>query len=167
MSSVMNNQRLIGCPADEINSLVNRIYRYSHYYSDKDLNEFIENEVNIKARNAIYKYSIKECVNIIMFKGDILDAIKKNKDVVFDFSNSKTYHRQLAYPYVKEWISMKVHEKFYLIRAKINKEEHCCSICLDVITSSTLKMTSCKHAFHKECLTKWGKNICPNCRRNI
>jgi chromosome segregation ATPase len=43
-----------------------------------------------------------------------------------------------------------------------------CSICLDNIhenDDNELKIeTRCNHNFHKNCLDKWDKNTCPNCR---
>jgi hypothetical protein len=43
-----------------------------------------------------------------------------------------------------------------------------CSICLDNIhenDDNELKIeTICNHNFHKNCLDKWKKNTCPNCR---
>jgi len=43
-----------------------------------------------------------------------------------------------------------------------------CSICLDIIPDSinytNKRITRCNHLFHKNCLEKWGKNTCPNCR---
>lgn len=46
-------------------------------------------------------------------------------------------------------------------------EEHC-SICMDAMSQrNSMKITSCGHFFHKECLTKWAeqnKDTCPLCR---
>lgn len=42
-----------------------------------------------------------------------------------------------------------------------------CSICQDALTLDEEVFTlPCKHAFHIDCLTPWGKdnNTCPNCR---
>ena len=38
-----------------------------------------------------------------------------------------------------------------------------CPICLEYITDDTIKITSCHHNFHNECLTQWIRtnNSCP------
>jgi hypothetical protein len=50
----------------------------------------------------------------------------------------------------------------------INREPEnllCCSICLDDINTDDDKyITKCNHIYHKNCLNKWDKNTCPNCR---
>ena len=40
-----------------------------------------------------------------------------------------------------------------------------CSICLHELATSI--KTSCNHEFHKECLQKIQKPVCPLCRKNI
>ena len=42
----------------------------------------------------------------------------------------------------------------------------CCSICLENVYQHKYK-TKCNHIFHKDCLDKWDKNTCPNCRANL
>jgi hypothetical protein len=41
-----------------------------------------------------------------------------------------------------------------------------CAICLQIIGSSAMFVTECKHMFHIGCINKWrkSKNICPLCR---
>lgn len=41
-----------------------------------------------------------------------------------------------------------------------------CPICLEDITDDTIRITSCQHNFHNECLTQWTRtnNSCPLCR---
>ncbi|CAG9324824.1 unnamed protein product [Blepharisma stoltei] len=47
-----------------------------------------------------------------------------------------------------------------------------CSICFDAITQENMKITKCKHIFHKDCLKAWtdakGRDAkCPNCNEEI
>jgi hypothetical protein len=46
-----------------------------------------------------------------------------------------------------------------------------CSICLDQIKEGerTLRITSCQHGFHQECLDPWllANSTCPNCRGSV
>ena len=50
----------------------------------------------------------------------------------------------------------------------INREPEnllCCSICLDDININDDKyITKCNHIYHNNCLNRWNKNTCPNCR---
>tara|TARA_Y100000816_G_scaffold291173_1_gene281722 strand:+ start:956 stop:1750 length:795 start_codon:yes stop_codon:yes gene_type:complete len=51
-----------------------------------------------------------------------------------------------------------------------NREK--CAICLDVLTSGTLRNITtlrCNHNFHKNCIDRWKirKNTCPVCRKRI
>lgn len=55
------------------------------------------------------------------------------------------------------------------------QSQHTCTICLESIDSKEMKMTHCKHTFHRDCLQKWitfnegsGKIAkCPNCRSSL
>ena len=44
-----------------------------------------------------------------------------------------------------------------------------CPICMETIDSATAYWTTCKHAFHKECIESWMKrsSTCPLCRTRI
>lgn len=50
-----------------------------------------------------------------------------------------------------------------------NTMDSCCSICLDEYTCDTAFSLSCKHAFHKTCISTWmaKKPSCPVCRLDI
>ena len=50
------------------------------------------------------------------------------------------------------------------IKDLINEKTISCSICLDTIDINDKIKTRCNHIFHKNCLEKWKKNNCPNCR---
>ena len=47
-----------------------------------------------------------------------------------------------------------------------NPNENKCQICLTEWNKDAYKMPSCKHCFHKDCITKWleKNNTCPLCR---
>ena len=53
----------------------------------------------------------------------------------------------------------------------INREPEnllCCSICLDDININDDKyITKYNHIYHNNCLNRWNKNTCPNCRANL
>ena len=58
-----------------------------------------------------------------------------------------------------------------LCKHEIIKPEECV-ICLESMVCDTKKMdlikvTDCGHMFHKSCLSKWKKNVCPTCRHPI
>ena len=58
-----------------------------------------------------------------------------------------------------------------LCKHEIIKPEECV-ICLESMICDTKKMdlikvTDCGHMFHKSCLSKWKKNVCPTCRHPI
>lgn len=53
----------------------------------------------------------------------------------------------------------------------INREPEnllCCSICLDDININDDKyITKYNHIYRNNCLNRWNKNTCPNCRANL
>jgi hypothetical protein len=56
----------------------------------------------------------------------------------------------------------------HIINNNNNREPEislCCSICLDDININDDKyITKCNHIYHNNCLNRWNKNTCPNCR---
>lgn len=46
---------------------------------------------------------------------------------------------------------------------KVYKEENC-PICLETFNDEFIPLQPCNHYVHKECVDKWGKQICPMCR---
>lgn len=61
--------------------------------------------------------------------------------------------------------------QYKFLAPNIKKMNKCCSICLDDYEEITkVKILSCKHAFHSDCITKWltEENYkCPVCRKEI
>lgn len=167
----MSSYRLKECSAEKINKLVYLFDRNSKYYTDTEYNRIYQINIDHLAYGVVNKYTINDCISLITANGDFLDCIKKSIDVQLDMSDPLKFHRQLATPYVKEWITDKINLKLFLLRQKqkgVNKnDENICSICLDCIPSSKMKITKCKHLFHRECLNKWTKNTCPMCRNNL
>lgn len=159
----MTLYRLKGCPAENIN----RIVRYSQYYGEHYHNIYIEHEIYNLSANVISRYTISDCIAIIISKGDIFDAMKKSEGIELNMNDKLIYHRQLVLPYVKEWLVNKVNEKIFLLKTKKNSDDRICSICFEEITNLTITITKCKHVFHRCCLNKWGKKTCPMCRNNI
>ena len=58
-----------------------------------------------------------------------------------------------------------------LCKHEIIKPEECVicleSMLLDTKKMDLIKVTDCGHMFHKSCLSKWKKNVCPTCRHPI
>lgn len=42
-----------------------------------------------------------------------------------------------------------------------------CSICLSPLEEGKKVQLDCGHTFHLDCICKWNKNSCPNCRAKI
>ena len=40
-----------------------------------------------------------------------------------------------------------------------------CSICLE--NGADFKLPNCMHKFHNECIARWQRHTCPNCRASI
>ena len=167
----MSAYRLKGCPAEKINNLVIQFDRYSQFYTEAEYNRRYEMYVDNLTYHVVNKYTIKECISLISANGDFLDAIKKSIGVQLDMTDTLKFHRQLASPYIKNWIKDKINVKLFLMKKKrdieYNPQDNTCSICLDVINPMAMKITKCGHLYHRECLNKWGKNTCPMCRNNI
>ena len=159
------SNRIKDCRADIINKLSIHIERQSQFYNESEYYNIIKYEVNSLSCRIVSNYSIKDCINIIISNGDIFDAIKKSEDIKLDSTNKLLYHRQLALPFIEEFIENKINIKLFLM--KTHKEDRICSICFEEITNKTLTITKCKHIFHKCCLNKWSKKTCPMCRSNI
>lgn len=145
--------RLKGCYSKDINALAKL-----KMIDGCDIKSHISHIVY----RIICSYTIKDCINVIISRGDIHDAYVKyynRTDGNIDTSNKLIFHRELAFYYVNEYVNSKIVEKCEAFA----KNE--CIICLEEITSSLIK-TACNHTFHSNCLTEWKKrcNTCPICR---
>lgn len=157
----MTSYKLKGCDIKMINKLV----------KDKILYEIdITNSISILVAEILSTYSIKDCVKIIMDRGDIHDAYVKfynrtGSDI--DTSNKLQFHRELAYYYVNNIVNLKIDEKLMIFMSSNQKQE--CAICLEEINSHnplSIKRTICNHTFHNNCLFEWKRrcSTCPICR---
>ena len=98
----MSAYRLKGCPAEKINNLVIQFDRYSQFYTEAEYNRRYEMYVDNLTYHVVNKYTIKECISLIVANGDFLDAIKKSIGVQLDMTDTLKFHRQLASPYIKD-----------------------------------------------------------------
>lgn len=162
-SSNMTSCILKGCNSKFINSLA------MSSFHGKDINESIKNKAVIIAES----YDIKECINIIANYGDfhhVYVQLQLNPQYQIDVSNKLIFHKQIAYLYIKEIIQTKVKIKIDELKLKrriaIGNGDMTCPICFENVEKDGL-ITQCNHVFHKNCMTRWGKNICPMCRGNI
>ena len=162
MTSV-SSYRLKGFTAKSIS----RFVLYSQWYNEELYNKTVEAEVDYLSKTIIDKYTIADCISIIISNGDIFDAIKRSEGIELNMNDKLIYHKQLVTPYVKEWILNKINAKVFLLKTKKTPNDRTCCICLEEITHTTIAITKCKHVFHKCCLNKWKKSTCPMCRANI
>lgn len=153
---------LKGCDAKFINSLVMCSFR----------GEDIKESIITKSISVVNQYDIRECNKIITIHGDFHDAYTKLNAVPgikIEHSNKNRFYRQFAFVYVKKIIQTKVKVKLDALKLKRKiaqeKSEITCPICLEIIEKDS-QFTQCNHVFHRECMTQWGKNICPMCRSN-
>jgi hypothetical protein len=151
---------LKGCDAKFINGLAYRSYH----------GEDVRSDVVTKALSIVNSYDMKECNKIILNHGDFHDAYVRYQSIPgmnIDHSNKLKFHRQFAFVYIRQIINIKIKVKVDArkLKKKIasEKTEINCSICLENIERDA-EFTKCDHAFHRACMTKWGKNICPLCR---
>lgn len=165
----MTSQSLKGCPMETINRMVTRYNRSAHFYNKEQYDAIIKTEINNLTFRVIHKYSIKDCEYIITSYGNMIDAMKRVRDdgIQLDLNDESIGHRQLALPYVKDWITGKINAKLLILRAKERGETIECCICLDTIITTSLMATKCKHTFHRECIKKWHSKTCPMCRANM
>ena len=147
--------------------LINRFVSVSIELNQDIYNRLLPAEVNHLSKIIIDKYTIADCISIIISNGDIFDAIKRSEGIELNMNDKLIYHRQLVTPYVREWILNKINVKVFLLKTKKTPHDRTCSICLEEITHATIAITKCKHVFHKCCLNNWKKSTCPMCRANI
>jgi hypothetical protein len=154
---------LKGCNAKFINNLV----------SSSNRGEDIKHDIIIKSLSVVNSYDINECKKIINNHGDFHDAYSRMVAIPgnkIESANKVRFYRQFAFIYVRQIISMKVKVKIDAIKLKkkiaSETSEISCPICLEKIEDKS-QFTQCNHLFHRECMTQWGKNICPVCRGNV
>jgi len=166
------NYRIKGCTPTYINEMARK-----QYYNGIDIN----NIINSKCYEIVLNYSIKDCIKLILFYGDLYDSYiiyKYNCPIKFiednDINNDRIlFHRELAFIYVKELIQSKIEIRINQILnfeeiIKDNNYDKTCSICLDLVSNCNNDnwfISKCNHIFHKKCISKWKRNTCPFCRK--
>jgi hypothetical protein len=131
-------------------------------------------QIHNKAVRVVNEYDINECIKVITKYGDFHDAYLKmtsSPEIQSNISSNKLkFHRQVAFIYVKQVIETKFKVKIDAIKLKRKISsgscDMTCSICLENIDNDA-QFTTCNHAFHRTCMTKWGRKICPMCRSDI
>lgn len=160
--------RLLGCPASFINDVVKKLDNMNRYGLITEYDRFVEYEINQLTNRVVNSYSIKDCENVIISQSDFIDALLKSRDITIDINNKVIAARVLALPYVKKWISNRIHQKLFILKSKRNNEEHNCSICFESISSmADINITPCGHVFHNSCIRRWNRKTCPMCRGNL
>lgn len=75
----------------------------------------IKSHISHLVYRIICSYTIKDCINVIISRGDIHDAYVKyynRTDGNIDTSNKLIFHRELAFHYVDEYVNSKIMEKY-------------------------------------------------------
>lgn len=128
----------------------------------------ISNDIIDKSFEIVNSYDINECIEIIKTHGNIQDIYMKlsaNSEIA-----TIDFYRQIAYFYVKKIIEAKIVAKFdkFIFKKEVARGNcnSTCSICLENIEKD-IQYTRCNHAFHRSCMTKWGRTSCPLCRSDI
>ena len=155
MSSSEVSYILKGCNAKFINKLVKASINGNN----------ITGEILDKSLDIIKLIDLNECRNIINNFSTILDINLKES------SNPEIkkldLYRQIALLYIKKIIEAKIIAKFdkaiFKKEVRLGKCDSTCSICLENIEND-IQYTRCNHAFHRTCMTKWGRIDCPLCR---
>ena len=111
-----SSYRIKGCKAENINKLVSQFVIWEKFFDETEYNRRFSLYVNDLAYQIVHKYSTKECINLIIANGNILDAMKKSSHIRLDLTDDLVYHRQLCFPYITEWITNKINVKLYFRR---------------------------------------------------
>lgn len=159
----MSSYKLKGCYVKDINILVKNKLVYGLD---------ITSSINIMVIQILNLYTIKDCINIIINRGDLHDAYVKCYNRLggdIDTSNKLQFHRDLAFYYVNEIVNLKIDEKIAIFMSNEEKDE--CVICLEEINkndTNSMKKTGCNHTFHLNCLIEWKRrcSTCPICRNS-
>lgn len=124
---------------------------------DKDIQNY-KKDINDKNKELIE-------LQLIIFNKDkeIETYHKKLKDINNNYNNKI---KDLNDYIVILWDTINIKDKEIQKITKIKQEipSLLCSICLDEIDETNKIETTCNHLFHKNCLDKWERNTCPNCR---
>jgi hypothetical protein len=159
----MLQYKLKGCKARDINDLV------SKKINNRTID--VKTDISIYIAEIISKYTIKDCVRVIMDRGDFHHAYLEYSNRthgIIDTSDKENFHRELAFYYVDEIVNMKFDER-YSECCSGHKTSVECSICLeniDLYDDDSSTLTKCNHLFHKSCLNEWKTRsaYCPLCR---
>lgn len=127
---------------------------------DKDIQNY-KKDINDKNKELI------ELQLIIFNKEKEIESYhKKLKDINNNYNNEIKKIKDLNDYIVILWDTINIKDKEIQKITKIKTEMPLllCSICLDEIDETNKIETKCNHLFHKNCLDKWERNTCPNCR---
>ena len=172
---------------DNINIEINNVIRSSLTISQSNNILFAELEVKrINSKN-IYNSDIREISTLFNFNGnrnddefeneieiEINNYIIKIKELNKDIENRNNIIN-LNIKEINDLMKIRDTQRNKIIELKNiidnltrNDDYLTCSICLETVHHfDNKKITRCNHTFHTDCLYKWDRNTCPNCRSDL
>jgi hypothetical protein len=168
---------------DNINIEINNVIRSSLTISQSNNILFAELEVKrINSKN-IYNSEIREISSLFNFNGnddefeneiEINNYIIKIKELNKDIENRNNIIN-LNIKEINDLMIIRDTQRNKIIELKNiidnltrNDDYLTCSICLETVHHfDNKKITRCNHTFHTDCLYKWDRNTCPNCRSDL
>jgi hypothetical protein len=168
---------------DNINIEINNVIRSSLTISQSNNILFAELEVKrINSKN-IYNSDIREISSLFNFNGnddefeneiEINNYIIKIKELNKDIENRNNIIN-LNIKEINDLMNIRDTQRNKIIELKNiidnltrNDDYLTCSICLETVHHfDNKKITRCNHTFHTDCLYKWDRNTCPNCRSDL
>jgi hypothetical protein len=172
---------------DNINIEINNVIRSSLTISQSNNILFAELEVKrINSKN-IYNSDIREISSLFNFNGnrnddefeneieiEINNYIIKIKELNKDIENRNNIIN-LNNKEINDLMKIRDTQRNKIIELKNiidnltrNDDYLTCSICLETVHHfDNKKITRCNHTFHTDCLYKWDRNTCPNCRSDL
>lgn len=177
---------------DNINIEINNVIRSSLTISQSNNILFTELEVKIINSKNIYNSDIREISSLFNFnrnrnengnydddefetKIEINNYIVKIKELNKDIQNRNNIIN-LNIKEINDLMKIRDTQRNKIIKFKNiidnltrnNDNYLTCSICLETVHHfDNKKITRCNHTFHTDCLYKWDRNTCPNCRSDL
>ncbi len=167
---------------DNINIEINDVIRCSSTISQPNNILFAQLEVKrINSKN-IYSSEIREISSLFNYndtefetKIEINNYIIKIKELNKDVENRDNIIN-LNIKEINDLMKIRDNQRNKIIELKNiidnltrnNDNYLTCSICLETVHHfDNKKITKCNHTFHTDCLHKWDRNTCPNCRSDL